>query len=87
MPRVALNAEQRKAYKLKDLYTWIKGRMSLKNITQADIGAALGVSQTAVSAKLLNLKKGKDALKHGELMIFFKELDATDDDIVKFSRI
>lgn len=87
MPRVPLSANQKKVYKLKDLYAWIEGKRSIKDITQADMGKVLDVSQTAVSARLLGLKRGKDSLKCGELMLLFKELEASDDEILKFIKI
>ncbi len=84
MPRVAIN---KKKYMLQDLYVWISGKMSLKDMTQEDLGDILGISQEAVSARLSGLKQGKDTLKYNDLLTIFKTFEATDEEILKFMKL
>lgn len=58
MPRVALNVEQKKDYKLKDFKGWVSMQMRLNHKTQAEVGKALGISQTKVS-QMLKIPKNK----------------------------
>jgi len=74
MPRVALSAEQRRAYKLKDFKIWVHVKMKSTNKTQADVGKALGLSQVRVSQMLdVREKKGKrpdpDPFSYGQVLI------------------
>lgn len=84
MPRVAIN---KKKYMLQDLYVWIDGKMSLKDIHQEDLGNILGITQEAVFYRLKGLKCGKDTFKHMDLAIIFKTLEATDEEILRFMRL
>ena len=84
MPRVAIN---KKKYMLQDLYVWISGKMSLKDMTQEDLGNALGITQEGFFARLKGLKQGKDTFKYTDLAIVFKILEATDEEILKFMRL
>lgn len=74
MPRVALSAEQRRAYKLKDFKIWVYGQMKLNHKTQADVGKALGISQVRVSQMLdmREKKKGEmsepDPFSYGQVL-------------------
>lgn len=75
MPRVALSAEQRRAYKLKDFKIWVQGQMKSTNKTQEDVGKALGISQSRVSQMLdvRDKKKGEkpnpDPFSYGQVLI------------------
>ena len=84
MPRVAIN---KKKYMLQDLYVWIDGKMSLKDIHQEDLGNILGITQEAVFYRLKGLKCGKDTFKHMDLAIIFKTLEATDEEILRFMKL
>lgn len=50
--RVTFSVEQKKAYKLKDFKGWVVKQMKLTGKTQSDVGKALGLSQSMVSARL-----------------------------------
>ena len=52
MPRVALSAEQKREYKLRDFKGWVIMQMKLTGKTQAEVGRALGISQGTVSTML-----------------------------------
>lgn len=75
MPRVALNIEQKKAYKLRDFKVWVYGQMKQSGMKQSDLGKALGVSQVRVS-QMLKIPDPKsrddpDPFSYGDLLIMF----------------
>lgn len=91
MPRVALSLEQRKRNKIKDLTEWIDGRMHSMGLEQEDVARELNISQEALSARL-NPKtyaknKRADPFKYGDLLVLFKLLDASDEEILRLMRL
>lgn len=68
MPRVSI---KRKEYKLKDIKGWVAMQMKLNHMRQADIGEALGISQSRVSQILKVPEKGQrvtDDFTYGDLL-------------------
>ena len=72
MPRVTIN---KKKYKVKDISTWIAGKMFEKKLRQEDLSKLLGISQPAFSNRM---KKG--LFSYSDLLELLKELDATDEE-------
>lgn len=79
MPRVSIN---KKKYKVSDLSKWIIGKMYELNMTQSDLSEMLGITQPAVSNRL---KKG--LFSYADMLILLKELQATDEEILRFMKI
>ncbi len=79
MPRVAIN---KKKYLKTDLREWMTGRMNTLGKNQAYMGEALGISQPAFGKRLHEANFTND-----QLYIIFKELEATDDNIVRLMRL
>lgn len=79
MPRVAIN---KKKYLQKDLREWMKGRMDTLGKTQEHMGQMLNISQPAFGARL---KNGK--FDNIQLYIIFKELEASDDEILRLMKM
>nr|WP_296461594.1 helix-turn-helix transcriptional regulator [uncultured Acetatifactor sp.] len=77
MPRVALNAQQKKDYKVRDLKGWVVKQMKLNGKRQADVAEVLGVSPGRVSQMLRmpdpKKDKGKrvieDPFSYGDLLL------------------
>lgn len=85
MPRVSIN---RKTYMLRDLAEFIEGRMSTKHLRQEDVGQWLGINQQSVSRRLKQAKEGNNkAFNVGELIILFKNLDATEEEILRLTKM
>lgn len=84
MPRVTIN---KKRYMLQDLYEWIEGRRARFDMTQADLGKLIGISQPSMHDRLEKLKEGKDVFKHIDLAIIFKRFEATDEEILRFMKL
>ncbi len=79
MPRVAIN---KKKYLKTDLREWMTGRMNTLGKNQAYMGAALGISQQAFSGRLC-----KATFTNEQLYIIFRELEATDENILRLMRM
>lgn len=84
MPRVAVNKQK---YMIKDLSKWIVGQMHEKGLNQEEVGQILGINQQSMSRRLLKSKKGADVFKQGELILLFKELEATDEEILRLLKM
>lgn len=79
MPRVPLN---KKKYLQTDLREWMDGRMSVLGKTQEDMGSAIGITQQAFGSRW---RKG--LFTNMQLYIIFKELKATDEEILRLMKM
>ena len=80
MPRVLpLSAIERKKLALSK---WIKGKKAMEDVTNAMIGSKLGMTGQAVGQK-----NNKGKYEFAELVILFKELKATDEDILQLMKM
>lgn len=79
MPRVQLYKQK---YMLQDLSDWITGRMRVMKKSQAYMGELLGISQVAFGQRLK-----KSSFDYSQLLVVLKELQATDEEILKFMRL
>ena len=79
MPRVAINKQN---YMLKDLSNWIIGRMRIMKKSQAYMGELLGISQVAFGKRIQ-----KTSFDYSEMLVILKELQATDEEILKFMKL
>ena len=79
MPRVQLYKQK---YMLQDLSNWIIGRMRIMKKSQAYMGGLLGISQVAFGQKVR-----ESNFKYSELLTVLKELQATDEEILKLMRL
>lgn len=81
MPRVAIN---KKKYMIADLPGWIIGRMHKKKLKQSEIAKSINIGQPALS---LRLSSEKDTFTYGDLLTLFRELEATDEEILHLMRL
>lgn len=79
MPRVSIN---KKKYLMKDLREWIIGRMNSCKKTHLAMGELLGISQPAFSRRLRNSN-----FEYNQLLEIFKELNATDEEILRLMKL
>lgn len=80
MPKVLpLTKIERKKLEFKK---WIKGKKASEDITESHIGAEMGVSQQAV-----NYKIRKSQYSYTDLVILFKTVNATDEEILQMMRM
>lgn len=78
MPRTTLNSQK---YRLKDFSEWVIGKMRMQNVRQIDLAREIGISQPTFSAKLK-----KCQFCHEDMLILFKKLGATDEDILRLMK-
>ena len=79
MPRVSIN---KKKYLLTDFREWVIGRMRTLKKTQAEMGNAISLSQTAFSKRL-----EESNFTYQQLIVILKELQATDEEIIKLMKL
>lgn len=84
MPRVTIN---KKTYMLKDLAGWIAGQMYVKGLRQEDVAQWIGINQQSMSRRLKQAREGKDVFSAGELITLLKNLDATDEEILRLTKM
>ena len=61
---------------------WIKGKKATEDVTNGMIGSKLGMTGQAVGQKNKNSQ-----YDFGELLILFKELKATDEEILRLMKL
>lgn len=79
MPRVAI---KKKEYMVTDLSKWIVGKMYEMKLRQSDLAEMIGVSQPAFCQRL---KKGM--FSYEDLLTLLKNLNATDEEILKMMKL
>ncbi len=84
MPRVAIN---KKTYMIRDLSSWIVGRMHAKGLRQTDVAQWIGINQQSLSRRLKKAREGVDEFSFWDLVILLKNLDATDEDILRLTKM
>lgn len=61
---------------------WIKGKKAMEDVTNAMIGELLGMTGQAVGQK-----NKKSQYEYGELLLLFKTLNATDEEILSLMKL
>lgn len=79
MPRVAI---KKKEYMISDFSKWLVAKMYEKHLRQEDVGKMINLSQPAFS---LRLQKG--LFSYEELLVLFKELGASDEEILRLTKL
>lgn len=79
MPRVSINKIK---YLQTDLREWMKGRMNTLGKNQAYMGEKLNITQQAFGHRLRN-----GIFDNKQLYVIFKELEATEDEILSLMRL
>jgi len=79
MPRVAIN---KKKYLQTDLSEWMIGRMASLKKNQEYMGEKINISQQAFGRRLM-----KGHFDNVQLYVIFKELEATDAEILRLMKL
>lgn len=80
MPRVLplSNIERKK----EEFRKWIKGKRSAEDVTQEMLGKKIGITQQAVGKKMITSQ-----YTYTDLLILFKTVNATDEEILKMMKL
>lgn len=84
MPKVYTNEYDRKIYAFR---RWFKGKRAIENITLISLGRKMGCSHVAVSKKVNPKGEGQTEITYRDLLLFFKEVGATDEEILRYMRL
>lgn len=79
MPRVAI---KKKDYKMADLSAYIISKMRVKGLLQRDMANELNISQPGFCSKLREC-----SFTYEQMLIVFKVLGSTDDEILKYMKM
>ena len=83
MPKVFASEVERK---INTFRKWFKGKRAMENISQIALARKLGLSQQAVSNKITTSGTGSE-ITYKDLLIFFREVNATDEEILKYMKL
>lgn len=83
MPKVFASELERKIYQFRK---WFKGKRAMENVTQIALAREMGVSQQSVSNKITTSGTGSE-ITYKDLLIFFREVNATDEEILKYMKL
>ncbi len=86
MPRKRGFCVNKDQYQIRSLLEFIDSRRRRKKMRLADIGSAIDLTQQAVTWRM-NEAKGNGCFTYLELVKLFKELDATDEEILKLMKM
>ena len=84
MPKAYFNDYDRK---IASFRAWFKGKRAEKDINQAYLARKLGTTQATVSRKIQPRGDKQVDITYKELLIFFKEVGATDEEILRYMKI
>ena len=84
MPKVYANEYDRKIYAFR---RWFKGKRAMNNITLTALARKKGVSHAAESNKLKTTGSNQTEITYRDLLLYFKEAGATDEEILYFMRV
>ena len=66
---------------------WFKGKCAMENVTQASLANDLEITQSSVSSKIQPNGDKQTSITYKDLLCFFKAVNATDDEILRFMRM
>ncbi len=84
MPKSFLNDYDRK---ISSFRSWFKGRRATEGVTQEHLARKMGVSQTTLSRKTQVKGYKQSEITYRDLLYFFKEVNATDEEILRYMKL
>lgn len=85
MPRVAIN---RKKYMIKDFTGWVLQKARMKGLWQKDIAKILNIAPSSFSTRVTNcIEESKNIFSYEEVILLLKELEATDEEILRLMKL
>lgn len=89
MPRAALSPEQKRDYMVNDLPYWFEKEARKKGLYTKDLAVALKITPQAWNERKKKKVNGKPKapFSYGEMLILFRLLNATDEEILRLMRL
>lgn len=80
MPKTFMSEYDKKIYAFR---RWFKGKRAMNNITLMALANKMGCSHAAVCRKLQTKGDDQTEITYRDLLLFFKESGATDEEILR----
>lgn len=84
MPKLFKTEYERKIYAFR---RWFKGKRAMFGVSQDDLAKELGITQAAVSSKIQPKGERQTSITYKDLLIFFKLVKATDEEILHYMKL
>lgn len=84
MPKVYVDKYDKKIFAFR---RWFSGKCRMQEVTQEDLAEALDLTQSAISRKTQVKGNNQTKLTYRDLLILFKELNATDEEILSLMKM
>jgi transcriptional regulator with XRE-family HTH domain len=84
MPKIYADKYDKKIFAFR---RWFSGKCRTQEVTQEDLAEALDMTQSAVSRKTQVKGNHQTKLTYRDLLILFKELNATDEEILSLMKM
>lgn len=85
MPRVAIN---RKTYMIKDFTGWVLQKARMAGLKQKDIAKILNIAPSSFCERVKKcIKTGQNIFSFEEAIMLLKELEATDEEILRLMKL
>ncbi|MBR1853412.1 MAG: helix-turn-helix transcriptional regulator [Lachnospiraceae bacterium] len=84
MPKVFQSDCDRKIYAFR---RWFKGKCRSKDITQAQLARKMGIAQASLSYKMQTAGNNSTQITYRDLLCFFREVNATDEEILHYMKL
>ena len=84
MAKTFANVYDKKVYAFR---RWFKGKRAMCNLTLIDLGRKMGKSHTSISRKVNPKGDNQSDITYQDLLLFFKEVHATDEEILHYMKV
>ena len=84
MPKIYADKYEKKIFSFR---RWFRGKCRMQGVTQEDLARKLDLTQSAISWKTRVKGDNQTQITYKDLLVFFKELNATDEEILYFMKM
>lgn len=84
MPKVYADQYEKK---ISSFRRWFRGKCRMEDVNQRDLARIMNLSQVAVCNKTKVSGDNQTQITYKDLLVFFKELNATDKEILEFMKM
>ena len=84
MPKVYAGQYEKK---ISSFRRWFRGKCRMEDVNQNDLARSLNLTRQAISSKTKVSGDNQTQITYKDLLVFFKELNATDKEILEFMKM